>query len=94
MVINMYSNIVNVFQTTISISLTNKKNIKNGKFESCTAFCRQQYIIHRLKVTLNMKISKETERAKGHTGMTCTCIYIICVKRRHKSIKTFAINTI
>lgn len=25
MVINMYSNIVNVFQTTISISLTNKK---------------------------------------------------------------------
>lgn len=92
MVINMYSDIVNVFQTTISISLTNKKNIKNGKFESCTAFCRQQYIIHRLKVTLNMKISKETQRAKGHTGMTC--IYIICVKRRHKSIKTFAINTI
>lgn len=41
-----------------------------------------------------MKISKETERAKGHTGMTCTCMYIICVKRRHKSIKTFAINTI
>lgn len=91
MVINMYSDIVNVFQTTISISLTNKKILKMENLNPAQHFV---YIIHRLKVTLNMKISKETERAKGHTGMTCTCIYIICVKRRHKSIKTLAINTI
>lgn len=94
MVINMYSDIVNVFQTTISISLTNKKISKMENLNPAQHFCRLQYIIHRLKVTLNLKISRETERAKGHTGMTCTCIYIICVKRRHKSIKTFAINTI